>query len=150
MNGEDRPAERTSVLHGPYWLIRDSSLSGDERADLLTLEIEGYGTTMPIFSVKEDAVTFLKEMPDHDSRQALEAAYTDRVRLASALIGPLAGVDRIVFDPLPEPHLSETVRLSGLGRRAFLDLMLGRGKSWSARPDHGRRLRDGQDTANRA
>jgi len=101
----------------------------------LTLEISGYGTTLPVFSGEKDAGSFLRGILDRDGRGDLEVAYTDRTQLVLALLGPLEGVDRIAFDPLPEPHLSETVRLSGLGRRAFLDSLLGRGRSWSASPD---------------
>lgn len=121
---------------GPYWLIcgcddHEASAPDISPRGVLTLELAGHGAVLPIFGGEEEARRFAGAM-------ALEPAEpgvvpVTRLRLVSALLDTLAGVDRVAFDPMPGPHLVETVEFASLCRGAFVDLLLGRGKTWSTR-----------------
>lgn len=132
---------RSLGASGAYWLIREGGLSGDDLASLPTLELPRYGKVLAIFGSKEDALDFLRRMSHRYPSPSLEAVYTGRARLASALRSAVAEIDRVAFDPLPEPYLSETVELASLCTRAFVDQLLGRGRAWVSSNDRDRALR---------
>lgn len=119
-------------VHGPLWVVSRYNVAVVATVDWLTLEISGLGRVLPIFSSSEDANTFLRGTYHREARRDLRASRTGRMQLASALSESPAVIDRVAFDPLPEPDLEQTAELASLGRTAFLDLMLGRGRAWSA------------------
>lgn len=131
---ERRAPGRLPGIQGPYWVIYDGNVSGESWAGLLTVRFPEWGKILPVFGGRDDALGFLRGWRPVSSLP-LEVLQTARAPLASALLGPLTDVDRIVFDPLPEPDLRDTIRLASLCRGAFVDLVLGRGKAWSARGD---------------
>lgn len=125
---------------GPYWLVCDCEghgrpAPGIAPCGVLTLKLAGYGEVLPIFGTKEDARRFVQGMFAEPAEP--EIFPVTRLRLVSALLDTLAMVDRIAFDPSPGLHLPETVEFGSLGRGTFVDLLLGRGKTWSARRDPG-------------
>lgn len=118
-------------VRGPLWVVSRYDTSGDVGAAWLTFELSGMGTILPVFSSGDDARGFLKSAYHGGERGELKASQTGRARLTLELMEPLVHVDRIAFDPLPEPELRQTVELASLSRAAFVDLMLGRGRGWS-------------------
>ena len=125
-------------LNGPLWVVSRYDVSEMTSEDWLTLEIHGLGRVLPIFGSGEDANTFLRGAHYSGAWRDLEASRAGRVQLTSELLDPLTQIDRVAFDPLPEPDLRQTVELANLSRAAFLDLMLGRGRAWSSRSGHER------------
>jgi hypothetical protein len=136
INRKWRAPESLPGAHGPCWVIRASEVSGDTLASPLTIRLPGSGEVLPLFGSETDAMGFLRGW-EPTLPTSMEAAQTPRAHLASALLGPLANVDRIAFDPLSGPDLRDTIRLASLCRGAFVDLVLGRGKEWSARSEDG-------------
>lgn len=120
--------------HGPCWVLCKGEVPGEKQTNLLAVQPLGWGKILPIFGSKDDALFFLRGW-DPVSRVSLEALQTARAQLASALLGALSDVDRVVFEPLPEPDLRRTIRLTSLCRGAFVGLILGRGKAWSDHHD---------------
>lgn len=120
-------------MDGPLWVVSRYDVSEMTSEGWLTLEVHGLGRILPIFGSGEDADTFLRGAHHGGARRDLEASQTGRVQLTSELLDPLTRIDRVAFDPLPEPDLRQTVELANLSRAAFLDLMLGRGRAWSSR-----------------
>ena len=100
---------------------------------MLTLELPGFGQVLPVFGSKEGALDFLQDLSGDDPHSPLEAVYVCRLKLVSELCSTLVSVNRVAFDPLPEPDLVDTVVLASISRRSFVDLVLGRGKVWAAR-----------------
>lgn len=125
----------------PYWLLSRSAetATGGRRGgyhDVLTLE-SGAGRTLPLFSSEERAASFLGRLAPEDRQAgwgATEAGAGEILTLLSASgsdVGPCAGVGDVAFDPpegLTEPLDSETPTV---GRRVFMDRLLGRGGRWS-------------------
>lgn len=120
-------------VEGPLWVVSRYDVSEMTSEDWLTLEIYGLGRILPIFGSGEDADAFVRGTYDSGARRDLGASRTGRVQLTSELLDPLTRIDRVAFDPLPEPDLRQTVELASLSRAAFVDLVLGRGRTWSSR-----------------
>lgn len=123
---------------GPCWIICGGdkvNVSAGVPASLLTVRLPGWGKVLPVFGSEEDALGFLRGW-EPLSRSSMRALRVARSHLASALLDAFADVDRVVFDPLPEPDLRDTMRLASLCRGAFVDLVFGRGRVWSARSGH--------------
>lgn len=137
MSQNHRIFGETLGLHGPLWVVSRYDTYGDARLGWLTFELHGMGTILPIFSSGDDAKTFLRGTYHGGERYALEASQAGRVQLTAELLDPLTEIERVAFDPLPEPDLRHTVELASLSRTAFVDLVLGRGRAWSARGDRG-------------
>jgi hypothetical protein len=125
----------TPVAQGPCWVIRKDDASDEAWAGLLIMRLSGWGKVLLVFDSEDDALFFLRGW-EPVPRVSLEALQTARAQLTSALLGALSDVGRVVFNPLPEPELQDTIRFASICRGAFVDLVLGRGKVWSDREEH--------------
>lgn len=133
MRQSDGIERRSWGAQGPYWIIRRGRQLKDPGQGLLTLELAGLGRILPVFGSKQGTLGFLRGLSGEEPHSLLEAAYICRLKLISELCSTLSGVDRVAFDPLPEPDLVDTVVLASLSSRSFVDLVLGRDKAWAAR-----------------
>jgi hypothetical protein len=127
----------------PYWLLArgsDVKRRGRSRAerfyDVLTVGPEK-GKVLPLFGSEAAAVSFLGCLAS-DGRQvgwrATETGAGELLTMFSAgegHTGPCAGVQEIAFDP-PETLVEErNPGIPTVGRRVFMDRLLGRGGRWS-------------------
>lgn len=120
---EAREAERLLArpASSPYWLI----VRHDHRQmEVLTID-RGGKEALPVFSFEEEAREFLCFVEEEGWR----VRRTGAGELISVLCGPCVGVKRVALDPSEE--LSEFV---SLGKQRFIDLLLGRGRSWFDEP----------------
>lgn len=83
------------------------------------------GEALPIFSLREEAESFLDSCAGGGWR--LEEAGAGR--LVSLLSGSRAKVGRVVLDP-PEAADEAMLGLLSVGREIFLEALLGRGRAW--------------------
>lgn len=130
------PIGRPSGATGPYWILYEGTppeLPRTAEEAFLTLRIGGLGETLPIFGSERGAASFARGM--FGGRFGLKSLFVPRMRLVSALLGPLAGVDRVALDPLPQPYLAATAEHAGLRAGTFIDLVLGRGRDWARRTE---------------
>ena len=98
-----------------FWLL--SKVEGG-RLRVLTVDLGGGLRGLPVFSSAEETRTYLDSGPGRDGWRVRETA---RGEIASVLLGPCAGVGRVLLDPTPDltgPELSELV---GVGTGTFLD-----------------------------
>jgi hypothetical protein len=79
-----------------YWVI---AKDGFGKPDPLTVDLDGAGEALPIFSFEEEAEMFLWLQTTEDGREVRE---TTPGQLVSILYGPCADVGRVMLDPLPE------------------------------------------------
>ncbi|CAN5819773.1 hypothetical protein BH20ACT11_BH20ACT11_16460 [soil metagenome] len=133
-----------SIEEGPpYWLLArcsDTKRRGRSRTeglyDILTAGPERE-RVLPLFGSEAAAVSFLGCLAS-DGRQvgwrATEAGAGELLTMLSAgegHAGPCAGVQEIAFDP-PEALVEErNPGIPTVGRRVFMDRLLGRGGRWS-------------------
>ncbi len=107
-----------------YWLIvRD----GPRQADVFTTHHRGGEALLPVFSSREEAQIFVgKELV----RYGWIARATGMGELVSVLYGPCKGVRRVALDPPREMLSGRILDLVSLSREAFVDSLLGKGRSW--------------------
>ncbi len=102
-----------------YWVI---AKDGFGQPDLLTVDLDGAGEALPIFSFEEEAEMFLWLQTTEDGREVRE---TTPGQLVSILYGPCAHVGRVMLDPLPEIAARVQISLLGLDRNDFVESVMG-------------------------
>ena len=111
-----------------YWVIaKDTKDTKDTKdgfgqPDLLTLDLDGTGQALPVFSFEEEAEMFLWLQWTEDGREVRE---TTPGQLVSILYGPCADVGRVMLDPLPEIGARLQNSLFGMDRNDFVESEMG-------------------------
>jgi hypothetical protein len=105
-----------------YWVIAKDAKDRFGQLDLLTVDLEGTGEALPVFSFEEEAEMFLWLQTTEDGREVKEITPG---QLVSILYGPCADVGRVMLDPLPEIGASMQIRLLGMDRRDFVESVIG-------------------------
>lgn len=116
---EVRKAERLLArpITSPYWLI---ARYNHRQMEVLTIG-RGSREVLPVFSFEEEAQEFLRSVGE----EGWSVRRTGAGELISVLCGPCASAKRVALDPSEE--LADLVSVS---RQGFMDLLLGRGRSW--------------------
>src|SRR5215212_10640259 len=99
-----------------YWVIAKDARDGFGRPDLLTVDLDGTGQALPVFSFKEEAEMFWLQTTE-DGREVREVTPE---QLVSILYGPCADVGRVMLDPLPEIGARMQNSLLGMDRNDFV------------------------------
>jgi hypothetical protein len=105
-----------------YWVIAKDVKDGFGRPDLLTVDLDGTGQALPVFSFEEEAEMFLWLQTTEDGREVRE---TTPGQLVSILYGPCADVGRVMLDPLPEIGACMQISLLGMDRNDFVESVMG-------------------------
>ncbi len=105
-----------------YWVIAKDVKDGFGRPDLLTVDLDGTGEALPVFSFEEEAEMFLWLQTTEDGREVRE---TTPGQLVSILYGPCADVRRVMLDPLPEIGARMQISLLGMDRTDFVESVMG-------------------------
>jgi hypothetical protein len=105
-----------------YWLIAQDAKDGFGQPDLLTVDLDGAGEALPVFSFEEEAEMFLWLQRREDGREVRE---TTPGQLVSILYGPCADVGKVMLDPLPEIGALMQISLLGMDRRDFVQSVMG-------------------------
>src|SRR5829696_6092123 len=105
-----------------YWVIARDAKDGFGQPDLLTVDLDGTGEALPVFSFEEEAQMFLWLQTSEDGREVRE---TTPGQLVSILYGPCADVGRVILDPLPEIGARVQISLLGMDRNDFVESVMG-------------------------
>lgn len=109
-------------LYAPCWTIA----RGEGRHEVLTVWL-AEGEALPIFSLEEEARSFLRLRAS--AAEGWELREIGLVQLVGLLSGPCGGIERVVLDP-PPGELDEVLfGLLSVGRRIFVESLLGRGRA---------------------
>ncbi len=105
----------------PYWLIVKCR-SG--RLEVLTVDLDGTGEALPVFSFEEEAEMFV-HLGGYESSgwRARESCATGE--LISMLLAPCAEVKRVALDPLPLPLGSAMLPFVSVTRSRFVQELMG-------------------------
>jgi hypothetical protein len=108
-----------------YWVIAKDAKDtkdGFGHPDLLTVDLDGAGEALPVFSFEEEAEMFHLLQTTEDGREVRE---TTPGQLVSILYGPSADIGRVMLDPLPEigPRMQNS--LLGMERNDFVESVMG-------------------------
>src|SRR5688572_2769567 len=105
-----------------YWVIAKDAKDGFGQPDLLTVDLDGAGQALPIFSFEEEAEMFLWLQTTEDGREVRE---TTPGQLVSILYAPCAHVRRVMLDPLPEIGVRMQISHLGMDRNDFVEPVMG-------------------------
>src|ERR671917_1165432 len=105
-----------------YWVIAKDTKDGLGQLELLTLDLDGAGEALPVFSFEEEAEMFLWLKRTEDGWKVRE---TTPGQLVSILYGPCADVGRVMLDPLPEIGARVQISLLGMDRHDFVESVMG-------------------------
>ena len=105
-----------------YWVIAKDAKDRFGQLDLLTVDLDGTGEALAVFSFEEEAEMFLWLKRTEDGQEVRE---TTPGQLVSILYGPCADLGRVVLDPLPEIGASMQIRLLSMDRRDFVESVMG-------------------------
>jgi hypothetical protein len=108
-----------------YWVIAKDAKDAKDgvgHPDLLTVELDGAGEALPVFSFEEEAEMFLLLQTTEGGREVRE---TTPGQLVSILYGPCADVGRVMLDPLPEIGARMQISLLGMDRNDFVESVMG-------------------------
>src|SRR5687767_9454621 len=105
-----------------YWVIAKDAKDGVGQLDLLTVDVDGAGEALPVFSFEDEAEMFLWLQTTEDGREVRE---TTPGQLVSILYGPCADVRRVMLDPLPEIGARMQISLLGMDRNDFVESVMG-------------------------
>lgn len=119
-----RLSRRMSSNNPPYWLIARDGL---KHVDVFTADCGGEGPVLPVFSSRQEAQLFADMEP---MRGGWHARPTGIGELVSVLYGPCRRVGSVALDPPWEALTERALGLVSLSRGAFVDFLLGRGRSW--------------------
>jgi hypothetical protein len=117
-----------------YWIIARDAKDGFGQPELLTVDLDGMGQALPIFSFEEEAEMFLWLQTTEGGREVRE---TTPEQLVSILYGPCAeDVGRVMLDPLPEIGARMQNSLLGMDRNDFVESVLRGVGDGSEEPRH--------------
>jgi hypothetical protein len=105
-----------------YWVIAKDSKDGFSQLEVLTVDLDGTGEALPVFSFEEEAEMFLWLQTTEEGREVRE---TTPGQLVSILYGPCANVGRVMLDPLPEIGVRMQISLLGMDRNDFVESVMG-------------------------
>lgn len=129
-----------------WWLIANHDSGWME---VLALSFAGgEEVVLPVFSFEQEAELFLR-LGTTFARGGWQVRETGAGELASLLLGPLSGVERVALDPLPGRFAGMVIGLVSMDRATFIEqLLMGKGEApvprARRRRPSSRRRRDGK------
>src|SRR5215207_4493575 len=105
-----------------YWVIAKDPKDGFSQLEVLTVDLDGTGEALPVFSFEEEAEMFLWLQTTEDGREVRE---TTPGQLVSILYGPCHDVGRVMLDPLPEIGARVQISILGMDRNDFVESAMG-------------------------
>ena len=118
---------RGLLARRPLWII---TCYRNNRTEVLTIDPDGDGGSLPVFSFEEEAKTFLGlSENDQEEGRRWRARETTAGELVSVLLAPWAGVRQVALDPLPLALGMGRLMASlcSVARERFVEELLGRG-----------------------
>ena len=115
------PNKSGSLGQRPLWII--ASLQAG-RLDVLTIDPDGDGGYLPIFSFEEEAETFLRLSGD-DGKMGWWSREATSGELVSVLLAPCAEVKQVALDPLPLSFGGVVLPFVSVKRDRFVQELMG-------------------------
>lgn len=109
---------RSNLARRTFWLIVRQRTRGLE-----VFTIDGADEVLPVFSFGGEADMFLRlGLPESEGWQVRESTCGE---LASVLYAPCRNIGHVALDPLPETVGEGAVGFASLGRKHFIQVLLG-------------------------
>ena len=121
----------SALAQGPLWIITCYS---NNRLEVLTIDPDGDGGYLPIFSFEEEAQAFLcLSENDQEEKEGYRwrSRQTTAGELVSVLLAPCSDVRQVVLDPLPLPFGRMMLPYVSENRERFIEKMLEERRQWT-------------------
>jgi hypothetical protein len=109
----------------PLWII---TCYRNNRMEVLTIDPDGDGGSLPIFSFEEEAQTFLYLSEKDQEGRRWRSRETTVGELVSVLLAPCAGVRQVSLDPLPLSLGRAMLPYISVARERFVEDLLRGGR----------------------
>jgi hypothetical protein len=121
------PNKIRALAQRPLWII---TCYRNNRMQVLTIDPDGDGGYLPVFSFEEEAQTFLCLSEDDQEGRRWRIRETTVGELISVLLAPCANVRQVTLDPLPLSLGRTMLPYISVARERFVEdlLMGGRGR----------------------
>ena len=116
------PDEIRGLTRRPLWII---TCYRNNRMEVLTVDPDGDGGSLPVFSFKEEAQMFLGLSENDQEGRRWRIRETTAKELVSVLRAPCADVRQVMLDPLPLSLGRLMVPLCSVAREWFLEDLMG-------------------------
>ena len=116
------PNKARGLGRRPLWIIASYQ---HNQINALTVDPDGDGGLLPVFSFEEEAETFLLLLRDYGKKTRWWSRETTAGELISMLLAPCAEVKRVALDPLPLSFGKVMLPLVSVNRDRFVQDMLG-------------------------
>jgi hypothetical protein len=112
----------TLARRRPLWII---TCYRNNRMEVLTVDPDGDGGSLPVFSFKEEAQTFLGlSENDQEGGSRWRIRETTAGELVSVLLAPCAEVRQVALDPVPLPLSKLMCSFCTIARERFVEYLL--------------------------
>jgi hypothetical protein len=119
------PNKISALARRPLWII---TCYRNNRMEVLTVDPDGDGdggSSLPVFSFKEEAKTFLGlSENDQEEGRRWRIRETTAGELVSVLLAPCADVRQVALDPLPLPLSRLMCSFCSIARERFIEYLL--------------------------
>ena len=117
------PDEIRGLARRPLWII---TCYRNNRMEVLTIDPDGDGggSSLPVFSFKEEAKTFLGLSENDQEGRRWRIRETTAGELVSVLLAPCADVRQVALDPLPLPLSRLMCSFCSIARERFVEYLL--------------------------
>ena len=122
---QGNPKKYRGLTQSSLWILASYEAS---RLDVLTIDTEGEGEFLPVFSFEEEAETFLRLSADTGKKAGWWIRKAAAGELVSLLLAPCAQVKRVALDPLPLSFGRGMFPLFCVARERFVEDLLQVGK----------------------
>jgi hypothetical protein len=116
------PDKISALARRPLWII---TCYRDNRTEVRTVDPDGDGGYLPVFSFEEEAQTFLYLSEDDQEGRRWRCRQTTAGELASFLLGPCAEVRQVTLDPLPLSVGRVMLPCISVARKRFVEGLIG-------------------------
>ncbi len=119
MPNKTRGLARSRLL----WII---TCYRNNRMEVLTIDPDGHGGSLPVFSFEEEAQTYLclSEEDDQERMRRWRTREATAGELVSILLAPCAEVRQVMLDPLPLSLGMVTPPFLSIARKRFIEDLL--------------------------
>jgi hypothetical protein len=121
------PKKNTGLTPRPRWII---TCYRNNRMEVLTIDPDGGGGSLPVFSFEEEAQAFLNLSENDREGRSWRPRETTTGELVSVLLAPCAHVRQVALDPLPLPLSGLVSPFCSVVRECFVEDLLGRRRGW--------------------
>ena len=116
------PNKISALARRPLWII---TCYRNNRMEVLTVDPDGDGGSLPVFSFKEEAKAFLG-LSENDQEEGRRWRIREATagELVSVLLAPCADVRQVALDPLPLPLSRLMCSFCTIARERFVECLL--------------------------